>query len=225
VKTRRLVVLVAIVLLAAAAVVGLPRLARTSSFFAIERVEVDGVTYLDADAVVRHLRLPADASILDPAGPHEAAARSLPGVVGAQVTRRVPGTLVIRVNEAVPVALAPGVDRLVMVDHRGAILPFDPARAPVSLPIIDPSPAAATLLAHIMLTDPEWYAAIDSAADVRGDVILESAGQRVRLRPDATRETLRSVMLVRDYLSQHNVAWREIDGRFAGRMFVHRFRA
>lgn len=221
-KRRGLVGLLAVALLAAAAVAGIPRLARKSSFFAIERVEVDGVTYLHADDIVRHLRLDAEASILDPVGPHEAAARSLPGVVGAQVTRRFPGTLVIRVNEAVPVALTPGVDRLVMVDHRGVILPFDPARAPVSLPIIDPSPSAATLLAHIMLVDPEWYAAIDSAADVRGDLILESPGQRVRLRPDATRETLRSVMLVRDYLSQHNVAWREIDGRFAGRVFVHR---
>ncbi|MEO5825639.1 MAG: FtsQ-type POTRA domain-containing protein [Gemmatimonadales bacterium] len=224
-KPRRIAAVVAVTLMVATAIVGLPRLARTSSFFAIERVEVDGVTYLDADAVVRHLGLTAAASILDPVGPHETAVRSLPGVVGAQVTRRFPGTLVVRVNEAVPIALTPGVDRLVMVDHHGAILPFDPARAAVSLPVIDPSPAAATLLAHIMLVDPEWYAAIDSAADVRGDVVIESAGQRVRLRPQATRETLRSVMLVRDYLSQHNVAWREIDGRFAARVFVHRSRA
>lgn len=217
--------LVAAVALAAAVAVGLPRLARQSSFFAIERVEVEGLTYLDADAVVGRLGLPEDASILDPAGPVEAAARGIPGVVGAQVTRRFPGTLLIRVNEAVPVALVQQTDRLEMVDHRGAILPFDPARAPVSLPVVDQGQTAATLLAHIMLVDPEWYAAIDSAADVQGDVIIESAGQRVRLRPDATRETLRSVMLVRDYLSQHNVAWREIDGRFAGRVFVHRSRA
>ncbi len=223
--TRRVALSGLLVALAIGAVLVVPRLARRSSFFAIERVEVDGVTYLDADDVVRHLALRPDASVLDPVGPHEAATRSMPGVVGAKVTRRFPGTLVVRINEAVPVALTAGVDRLVMVDHRGVTLPFDPARAPVSLPVSDPSPAAATLLAHIMLADPEWYAAIDSAADVRGDVILESAGRRVRLRPGATRETLRSVMLVRDYLSQHNVAWREIDGRFAGRVFVQRVRA
>ena len=212
----------AAVAVVAVALIAIPRAARSASFFRVQRVEVDGLRYLDAHEVTARLALRPEASVLDPLGPLQAAASAIPGVVVARVTRRLPGTLHVALHEATPVALAMQPDRLVMLDHRATVLPFDPTRSPASLPIAERSPMVTELLAQVMLSDPHWYGEIETASEEDGHVVLQWGGQRVRLRPDATRETLRSVILVRDYLTQHSVAWHEIDARFTERVFVRK---
>ncbi len=222
--TSRTRALVAAAAIGGCALVALssPRLIRRAPFFRLQHVEVVGTRFLDPNDVVRRLDLAQDASIIDPLDAVRAAALAVPGVVSATVARRLPGTLRVTVREAVPVALAVQPDRLVFLDHKATVLPFDPARHAVSLPIADRSRAATTLLARIMLTDPDWYDTIDTATDEAGDVVLATAGQRVRMRPSAGDDALRAVRLVRDYLVQRGVAWRELDARFAGRVFVRR---
>lgn len=200
----------------------LPRLVRRAPFFRLQHVEVVGTRFLDVDDVVRRLGLDRDASVIDALDAVRGAALAVPGVEGVTVARRFPGTLRVTIREAVPVALAVQPDRLVFLDHKATVLPFDPARHPVSLPIADRSAAATTLLARIMVTDPDWYDAIDTATDDGGDVVLASADQRVRMRPSADVDALNAVKLVRDYLAQRGVAWRELDARFTGRVFVRR---
>jgi hypothetical protein len=223
VTTRvRAVIIAGVIALVAAAAIFVPRVARRAGFFAVQRVEVDGLVYLDEHDVVSRLALRPGASVLDPLGPLQARASAIPGVVVARVSRRLPGTLRVALHEATPVALTMQPDRLVMLDFRARVLPFDPTRSPTSLPIAARDPGVTTLLANVMLTDPQWYEEIESASAEDGAVLLQWGAQRVRLRPDASRETLRSVMLVRDYLTQHHVAWKEIDARFTERIFVRR---
>jgi cell division protein FtsQ len=213
---------IAAAMLVIAGAIMLPRGARRLAFFRLRQVEVVGSRYLDATEVVRQLGLRPDASTLDPVGPIRKAAFAIRGVMGVTVERRLPGTLRVTLREAVPVALAPGADRLVLIDSRGQTLPYDPARAPASLPIATRDSVTAGLLQRLMQTDPVWYDSIESARSDRGDVVLDAGMHHIRLRPDADDEVLRAVAAVREYLRQTGIGWREIDGRFRERVFVRK---
>ena len=111
---RRLLLPLALLLLVAGffgARAGLRRL----SFFSIRRVELVGARYLDAAAVARALALPEKASVFDSKREWTGRVRALPGVLDAEIGRRLPGTLRVRVQEAEPVALAPSGNKLVLV--------------------------------------------------------------------------------------------------------------
>ncbi|MEO5799442.1 MAG: FtsQ-type POTRA domain-containing protein [Gemmatimonadales bacterium] len=222
--TRRGKVLVAALLLGVSATVAVaaPRILHRASFFRIHEIEVTGLRYLDRDEVVRRLLLARDASIADPVAPILAAAEAIPGVVAASVEKRMPGTLRVSVFEAVPVALAAQSERLVLLDSRGHVLPFDPARVPVSLPIAEADSATAAALTRVMTTDPAWFARIERAHREGGDVLFDEGPHRVRLRLGATPATLRAISAVRDYLDRKAVGWREIDARYQDRVFVRK---
>lgn len=211
---------IAMVLIAIA--VGLPMLARRLAFFRVRQVEVIGIRYLNESDVVRRLGLRRDASTFDRLGPVRKAAATIPGVLAATVERRLPGTLRITLREARPVALVPMSDRLALVDSRGRVLPFDPVRAPASLPIAGRDSVTAGLLGRLMLTDPVWYDSVESASLDRGDVVLDAGSHRVRLRPEAGEDVLRGVRAVRNYLTGRGISWREIDARYHNRLFVRK---
>lgn len=202
---------------AIAMVVGGPSVARRLAFFRVRQVEVVGAHYLDEVDVVRRLHLEHGASTFDRLDHVRAAARAIPGVISATVTRRLPGTLRVTLREAAPVALAPLPDRLVLIDSRGHVLPFDPVRVPASYPIIDRDSATAALLGRLMLTDPLLYDAVESARRDHGDVVFDSGPHQIRLRPEADGDVLRAVSTVRTYLGAHGIAWQEIDGRYQAR--------
>ncbi len=218
-RGRALVVAV----LAAVAVggwVGTPRWMRRLDYFRVRQVEVRGLRFLDERDVVERLALPATASVADPLGPLRLRATQIPGVAGASVERWLPGTLRILVLEETPVALAMQDDRLVLLDRHGKVLPFNPSRAPTSLPVADRDSATVALLSALLRADPEWYAIVERARRDGGDVLLEDGAHRVRVRPDASFETLRGITKVRDYLRGVERSWRELDARFADRVFV-----
>ena len=219
---RTILWLAAALVLLVVVVLGGPALARRLAFFRVRQIEVIGLRYLDETDVVRRLGLRAGASTFDRLAAVRLAARAIPGVVDAKVARRLPGTLRVTIREATPVALVPTSDRLVLVDSRGRILPFDPVRAPTSLPIAGRDSATAALLGRLMLTDPVGYDSVDSAQLDRGDVVLDGGSHRVRLRPEAGDDILRGVMVVRRYLAEHHIAWREIDARYHSRLFVRK---
>ncbi|MEP6589771.1 MAG: FtsQ-type POTRA domain-containing protein [Gemmatimonadota bacterium] len=206
----------------AAGVLWAPRVLRRSAFFRVHEIEVVGLRYLDQQDVVRRLRLAADASVFDPVDRVRVAAEAIPGVVAAGVERRYPSTLRVMLLEATPVALAAQSERMVLLDPRGHVLPFDPVRAPTSLPLAEPDSAATAVLTRVMLSDSSWFAAIDRAHRDGGDVILDEGVHRVRLHAGANAATLRAVTAVRAYLERRSVAWREIDARYQGRVFVRK---
>jgi cell division protein FtsQ len=222
-KVRRgMVAGVAIAAVLIAAVIAFPILARQLAFFRVRQVEVVGNRYLDESDVVRRLGLRRHASTFDRLEPLRRAAAAIPGVLAATVERRLPGTLTVTIREATPVALVSLTDRLALVDFRGQVLPFDPARAPASLPIAGRDSVSAGLLGRLMLTDPDWYDSVESARLDRGDVILDAGTHRIRLRPEADDDALRGVIAVRDFLRQRGIAWREIDARYHNRLFVRK---
>ncbi|MES2125145.1 MAG: FtsQ-type POTRA domain-containing protein [Gemmatimonadota bacterium] len=220
-RRRGLLVSLAVAVIASA-VLFAPRLMRRSSFFRVHEIEVVGLRYLDQAEVARRLHLAADASVMDPLERVRAAALAIPGVVAAAVDRRYPATLRVVLLEATPVALAAQADRMVLLDSRGRVLPFDPVRAPTSLPLAEPDSAATAVLTRVMLSDSSWFAAIDRAHRDGSDIILDEGGHQVRVRSGANAATLRAVTAVRAYLGRRSVAWREIDARYQGRVFVRK---
>jgi hypothetical protein len=190
------------------------------TYFRIHQIEVAGLRFLDEQDVVRRLALPDDASVVDPLGPIRERATAIPGVVAASVERRLPGTLRVAVLEELPVALTMQEDRLVMIDRRGQILPFDPSVAPMALPVVVRDSATAALLAAALRADAEWYGTIEAAHREGGDILLEVGPRRIRVRPDATLETLRWTANVVRWLADQSKGWTELDTRFVGRAFV-----
>lgn len=110
-----------------------PRLLQELSFFRVRRVEIAGLQYLAPSRIMTALKLAPDASVFDDAAPLMRRTLAIPGIKSATVRRRMPGTLEIAVEEAVPVALAPGNGGLALLDANGKVLPFDPVTsAPTS---------------------------------------------------------------------------------------------
>jgi cell division protein FtsQ len=198
-----------------------PRLGRRLAFFDVRNVEVVGARYVPTTTIVGALKLPASASIFDPLGPVTSRVRKLPGIKTVELTRRLPGTLVVRVTEIVPVALATTQNGLRMVDARGRALPFDPSSTAPDLPLTPaPDSLVAGLLGRMREIDPAFYANVDAAWQVQGDVVLRMQGHRVWLRPDAGLAELRAIRLVEQDLARRGKTYAELDGRFADQVVV-----
>jgi cell division septal protein FtsQ len=206
---------------------GAPKVLRRIAFFRIHQVEVLGNRYLDEQDVVRQLGLAPDASIFDPLDKARAAVAGIPGTVGrsASVERRFPGTLRVKIVESRPVALASVNDQLALLDYRGRVLPFDPARVPVSLPVAARDSTTAALLDRLRQVDTRGYADVQSARPDHGDILLDLGEHTIRVRPNADTETLRSIAAVRSWLESNNRTWAEIDARYEGRVFVRKAKA
>ncbi|HEY9518632.1 MAG TPA: FtsQ-type POTRA domain-containing protein [Gemmatimonadales bacterium] len=190
------------------------------SFFEVRRIELVGGHYLTPAAVARALALPPGAGIFEDKAPLEARVLGMAGVREARIARRIPGTLRVTIREAEAVALAERSGRLVLLDARGRVLPFDPTSPAADLPLADPDPVVAGVLDRVRETDPDLFAGIDRGSRVRQDVVLEVGGGRVFFRGDATEEEIRDLVLIRDLLTRERRSWRELDARFTSRVIV-----
>jgi cell division septal protein FtsQ len=215
-------------LVGALAVVGLiwyggPRLLRRLEFFRIRRVEIAGLQYLAPAKVMATLGLNSQSSVFDDLDRAVLRLRGLPGVESAELRRRLPGTLEIVLQEAVPVALAPRTGGMALLDSSGKVLPFDPAASAPDLPITaTPDRVVARVLASVLLNDPVLFARIRAAWRIQDDVILDLDGRRLWLGPAVTAEDIRAVMAVAQDLARQGRNYRELDGRFAGQVIVRR---
>lgn len=208
------------VALAAGGAAVAPAALRSLEFFRVRRVEVLGARYLSGDDVLAVLALRADASLFDPTAPLARRVFAIVGVREARVTRRWPGTLVVRIVEWEPVALAPGQRGLAPLDARGRVLPFDPTRWPADLPVATADWVVARVLARLREHEPDLYGAIISARRIRGDVVLEAGPRRFLLRGDATADELRALAAVAEDLARKGRSYRELDARYAERILV-----
>jgi cell division protein FtsQ len=110
---------------------GLRRLDR----FGVDRVEVVGTHILAPHEVLAISGISGAHNVWDDRRKWENALARHPIVQEARITRRLPGTLVVRVRERRPAGLVDGGTlRLVSVD--GAILPVDLSRVPLDLPLL-----------------------------------------------------------------------------------------
>jgi cell division septal protein FtsQ len=213
------------VVVAGTAAWGGPLALRPFDFFAVRRVELTGVRYLDPDAVLAALRLRNGASVWDRLAPLADRVRSLQGVAEATVSTRLPGTLRIRIREVEPVALAAGGAGLVPVDAGGQPLPYDPARVPVDVPVVERAERDLVAgLAVVRLADPALSSAVVSArGGPTGSLELDmDGGGTIRLALPVDPAVVISVAAVQRDLAARSQPWRELDGRFAGWVVVRK---
>jgi hypothetical protein len=108
---------------------------RRIAAFNVQRVEVTGTHYLTAEAAVAAAGITQDSNIFDDAAPWLESLLAHPLVLQAQLERRVPATLVLRIVETRPVALA-RTPEIRAIDENGRVLPADPAADGMDLPIL-----------------------------------------------------------------------------------------
>jgi cell division septal protein FtsQ len=200
---------------------GAPLVFRNVAFFRVQQIEVSGAEYLPVVMIMDALALSTDANVFDDFGKAEVGIRALPGIEEVEIGRRIPGTLRVVVVEAVPIALSPKGDRLVLLDTSANTLPFDPARSAPDLPVVgEPDSVLTALLGRVRNADGELFDRISTASRRREDVVLDLGPWRLLLRANAEIEEMRTVMdVVRD-LARRGWTFRELDARFAGQIIV-----
>ncbi|MGB7211761.1 MAG: FtsQ-type POTRA domain-containing protein [Gemmatimonadales bacterium] len=209
------------VIVVAALWYGAPRLFRRMDFFRVRRVELVGLSSLSAPDVLRALAIPSRENVFDDLRPIAARAARIGGVANAKVSRRIPGTIRVTLDEVEPVALVPGHGAMVPMDAEGHALPFDPTVAAPDLPVTPRSDSlVGELLGRVREADPGLYEQVTTAVRSGADVTLDLGGHTYRFRPDATVETIRAMTAVAQDLARRGRAFKELDGRFAGQVVV-----
>jgi cell division protein FtsQ len=174
-----------------AAAWGVRSAARQMAFFRVRAVEVRGVRYLQPQEVLSRLKVDTLMSLWDDLEPLRERVRHHPQVTSVAITRRLPGTLVVTVQENQPVALIQSAAGLIPYDSVGHVLPIDPARTNLDLPIVATSdPVLLKLVGAIRYTVPRVFSRIEEVRRTGRDEILltlsRSQSQRTRAVSDTT---------------------------------------
>jgi cell division septal protein FtsQ len=207
--------------------------AREMAFFRIRTVEVRGVRYLQPNDIISRLRIDTVASLWDDLEPYRQRVRQHPQVSDVHITRRMPGTLVVTIEENLPVALVQTRTGLLPYDSLGRLLPIDPARANLDLPIVaSTDPVLLKLVGAIRSAEPRVFARIEevrrmgrdeilltlsrvpSVAGGAGDSASQSRTLRVRAPVGLSVERLADIFPVETDLARRQVHVSELDLRY-----------
>jgi cell division protein FtsQ len=199
-----------------------PRVLSKLAFFRVRAVEVEGAHYVAAGDVVAAMRIDTTVSVWDDVRPFAARLHALQEIEDATVTRKLPGTLLVRVTEKAPVALIPATGDLRVYDGSGTALPIDPARIDMDLPIVNrPDRRVLKLLDNVRSQIPGLYARI---SDVRrlasGDLVVTIADVVVRAPGNVDAARLAEVMPVTADLARRHVRAAELDLRYRDQVVV-----
>ena len=187
----KLIALILLLVLVAPASWLARRAASRMEFFQLRHIAVEGTRYLSPDAVVERLAVDTSRSVWDDTEPLAARIRTMPQVADVAIKRRLPGTLVVTIIENLPVALAPSPRGLELVDSSGVVLPIDPARFDVDLPVANQrDKAILSLLTAARAQNPMLYHRISEISrDGRDAVVLT-----LQSRPQYTTLKVRASM-------------------------------
>ena len=153
--------------------------ARQMAFFRVRTVEIRGTRYLQPNEIVARLQIDTLASLWDDLEPLRQRVRHHPQVSDVRIERRPPGTLVVIVQENLPVALIQTAAGLLPFDSLGRRLPIDPSRTNLDLPIVASSdPALLKLVGAIRTAEPRVFARIEEARRTGRDEILLTLAPR-----------------------------------------------
>lgn len=215
-RTRRgmgVFVLVALTMVLAILLTRAPEALADVEVFRVKNVELEGARFLTLEQVEELLDVSPEASVWDDLEPLARKVRAHGLVREARVRRRLPSTLLVQVAEREPAALLP-TPVLTPVDEHGRVLPIDPARFRVDLPIVQPvrepwtdggslAPGEIRLLAgeaaRLAGTDPGLLGSVSELAiDSEGDILLRLSDPEVALhyRPPVTAARLREGLRV-----------------------------
>jgi cell division septal protein FtsQ len=160
---------------------GVRSAARQMAFFRVRSIEIRGVKYLPKPEILARLKVDTLMSLWDDVGPLEARLRRHPQVSDVNISRRMPGTLVVTIRENQPVALIQGAGGLAPYDSLGTELPIDPSRTPLDLPIVaSRDPVLLKLVGAIRREEPTVFSRIEEARRVGRDEILLTLSRTVR---------------------------------------------
>jgi len=208
-----------------------PRALSRMEFFRVRQVEIVGARFLADSDVMARLGLDTSSSVWTDLGALERRLARHPQVASVEVTRRLPGTLSVRVTENAPVALVPAGGTMRAVDSAGRSLPIDPTRVPLDLPVAAQRDGALLrMLADVRARDRAMFARISDARRGAGDEIVltlvrvgaESGASDsvppaplvVRARVGITPARLGEVWAVEADLSRRGVRAAELDLRY-----------
>jgi cell division septal protein FtsQ len=167
--------------------------ARQMAFFRVRSVEIRGVRYLQPGEVLARLKVDTLMSLWDDLEPLRERVRHHPQVTGVTITRRLPGTLVVTVQENQPVALIQSSAGLLPYDSLGHVLPIDPARTNLDLPIVATSdPVLLKLVGAIRYAEPRVFSRMEEVRRTGRDEILLTLSRGGMERPRAEGETAAS---------------------------------
>ena len=200
-------------------VVGVPWWGRAAlsrlDFFRVRSVRVEGARYLDAADVVRRLEVDTLRSIWDELAPLGRRVETHPQVQEARVERRLPGTLVVHVVEHRPVAFVPAPAGLRVHDARGRVLPVDPSRIDLDLPVLEkPDTTLLRLLGEVQTAAPAIFRRISEIRRTGDDVQLRLFDVAVRVRPTVSARRLADIPPVEADLRRRRIPVAELDLRF-----------
>jgi cell division protein FtsQ len=193
-----------------------PLLLRHLAFFRVRKLEIIGARYVSIGEVVDRLHVDTTRSIWDPTEPLAARLASHPQLRRVSVRRKLPGTLVVDIDENLPVALVPTNDGLRAYDARGTYLPIDLARTPIDAPVVQRRDAVLFQLLGVLRNEaPALY---DRVSEIRTvgpeEVILEFSGTPVRAMRDVSAARLAEIGPVEEDLARRGLHAAEIDLRY-----------
>ena len=193
-----------------------PRALAQFDFFHVRRIEFQGVRYAKAADLVRALGVDTTQSVWQSLPQLEQRIAGHPLVAAAAIERRLPGTLVVHVAERQPIALVPSNGRLRLADVAGTVLPIDPAREPVDVPVAASADSALLhLLNGLRLEAPTLYARVTQAQRASPDEIRLLLGSvMIRTAPDVTVSRFRDILPVEADLARNHLRAAELDLRF-----------
>jgi cell division protein FtsQ len=218
--SRRRLVLTSIAIVALAIVLALPwlgpRALSSLAFFKVRKVEIRGATYIPASEVLRRLRLDSTASVFDDPDPLLGRLRAHPQIREVEIDRRLPGTLIVRVRENMPVALIPVPKGFVVVDGQGRQLPIDPSATALDLPILAARDTALSrLLAELRASYPSLFAKVSEIRrEGRNELLVRLPDARVRALASVTADRLAEVTPVEADLARRHLRVAELDLRY-----------
>ena len=201
-------------------------------FFQLRAVSVQGTRYLSPEAVMERLALDTTRSVWDDTAPLAERLRRMSQVSDVEISRKLPGTLVVRIRENIPVALVPSPRGLEAVDTAGTVLPIDPTTEDIDLPVASQRDVSIlALLGEIRAGDPRLYRRISEVSrDGRSGLVLEllpeptsgmsaatASGRpslRVRVPPGVPVERLADIFPVESDLVRRRANVAELDLRY-----------
>jgi cell division protein FtsQ len=189
---------------------------RGMAFFRVRAVEVDGAQYLAPRDVVARLALDSTATVWDDSRPLANRLRALPQVRSVTITRKLPATLIVTMVEQPPVALVSVPGGLRVYDGRGKVLPIDPTRVDLDLPIASgPDAGILRMLDAARRRLPALYARISGVRrSSAGDLVITLLDMRVLAPNNVDTDRLGQVLPVMADLARRHARADELDLRY-----------
>jgi cell division protein FtsQ len=201
----------------------LPPLLRPLDFFHVRTVSVRGVRYLNARALVRSMQIDSGTSVWNKLDPFVTRVSAHPQVRSARINRRLPSTLVVTVDESIPVALVPSSGAgMRAYDEEGRQLPLDPTRVDVDLPILSRADTTLLrLLSDLRRLDPPMFARVSEVERTgRDEAIVFLSSLPVRVRSSVSAERFAELRAVEEDLMRRGAKVAELDLRFRDRVIA-----